>query len=168
MDLPFSEIDNGELDELFPKPYFPEEYEVGYDADGNEWVHARGVWYPCLENIYQDIEEREQDERDQYINEDQAEDEDQAENRMTFDEWIDMYPEWRCAFIQDIPPPPSPLVRQTNERRACDVFGVSWTVDIDQDDQDEDDEDDQDDEDEDDQDDEDQDQDEDYNLEDLD
>ena len=151
MDLmPFSEIDNGELDELFPKPYFPEEYEVGYDADGNEWVHARGVWYPCLENICQDIEEREQDERDQYINEDQA------ENRMTFDEWIDMYPEWRCAFIQDsIPPPPSQLVRQTNERRACDVFGVSWTVDIDQDDEDQD------------EDDEDQDED-DYNLEDLD
>lgn len=111
MDLmPFREIDNGELDELFPKPYFPEEYEVGYDADGNEWVHARGVWYPCLENIYQDIEEE-------------------------------------CI------PPPSPLVRQTNERRACDVFGA-WTVDIDQDDQDDQD-----------QDDEDQD---DYNLEDLD
>lgn len=48
--MPFSEIDNSELDELFPKPYFPEEYEVGYDADGNEWVHARGVWYPCVED----------------------------------------------------------------------------------------------------------------------
>ena len=58
MDLmPFSEIDNDELDELFPKPYFPEEYEVGYDADGNEWVHARGVWYPCLEDIDQDDDE---------------------------------------------------------------------------------------------------------------
>ena len=96
MDLmPFNEIDNDELDELFPKPYFPEEYEVGYDADGNEWVHARGVWYPCLENIYQDID----------IDQDQE-----------TDEW-------------DSIPPPTPLVRQTNERRACDVFGLS-TVDI--------------------------------------
>ena len=102
MDLmPFSEIDNDELDELFPKPYFPEEYEVGYDADGNEWVHARGVWYPCLENIYQDI--------------------DQAEDQET-DEWASI-------------PPPAPLVRQTNERRACDVFGLS-TVDINDEDQD--------------------------------
>ena len=67
MDLmPFSEIDNDELDELFPKPYFPEEYEVGYDADGNEWVHARGVWYPCLENIYQDIDIDQDQETDEW------------------------------------------------------------------------------------------------------
>ena len=58
MDMPFSEIDNAELDELFPKPYFPEDYEVGYDADGNEWVHARGVWYPCVEDQDEDIDDQ--------------------------------------------------------------------------------------------------------------
>ena len=58
MDMPFSEIDNAELDELFPKPYFPELYEVGYDADGNEWVHARGVWYPCVEDQDEDIDDQ--------------------------------------------------------------------------------------------------------------
>ena len=68
---------------------------MGYDADGNEWVHARGVWYPCLENIYQDIDDQEIE-----------------ENRVTLDERIDMWSEserakWACI------PPPSPLVRQT-------------------------------------------------------
>jgi len=62
MDLmPFSEIDNDALNALFPKPYFPEEYEVGYDADGNEWVHARGVWYPCVEDQDEDIDDQDED-----------------------------------------------------------------------------------------------------------
>ena len=119
--MPFREIDNNALNALFPKPHFPEEYELGYDADGNEWVHARGVWYLCTE------------EQDEDIN---NEDQDQA----TFDQWVDSWPEAEFANWDSIPPPP--LVLQTNE--PCEAF-EGWTVGIDEDDQDDqDDEDDQD------------------------
>ena len=39
--MPFSDIDNDDLNELFPKN--PKNYDIAYDEDG-EWSYYRGEW----------------------------------------------------------------------------------------------------------------------------
>ena len=41
IDTPFSDIDNDDLNELFPKN--PKNYDIAYDEDG-EWSYYRGEW----------------------------------------------------------------------------------------------------------------------------
>ena len=120
--MPFRDLDNDALNALFPKPHFPKEYELSYDAEGNiESVFCRGVWYPCAEGQYHDIEYQDQDED---INEDQ--DIDQDEDQVTLDQWIDAWPESDRDTIRRACLPQSPLLRSTNEDKTLPEAFERW------------------------------------------